>query len=333
MKKIIIYSLIVISMLSSGCSSANLMGTDSQESEHSAQTEIIVVGPKSPAIIPLLRMIDNNDMGDDVKITLRLYGNMDAMMAMASEDDYDLLIVPVHTAANLKNKGMDVGLLNVFNWGGMALSTTDSNCHGWKDLAGKELYVPAKGSVPDILTQFFLQQNDLTIGSDVEVVYSSHVEIAQLLSVGTIEYAIDAQPFVTANEKRISGYKAISEFNEEWQKTQGETSAIPANCMVVRKKYLCDNEELIKDFSEKFTESVEWVVANPRKSGMLAEENIKADAQLIAEAMHRFCFDCRSASESQQDIENYYRVLLEMKPECIGGEMPDQAFYDLKAQN
>ena len=332
MKKSFALAIALISILFSGCSPADSMETNIEKPEESIQRELVVVGPKSPAIIPVLRMIEDNALGDQTKIDLRLYGNMDAMMAMASEGDYGVLIIPVHTAANLNSKGMDVKLLNVFNWGGMALSTTDSNCKGWKDLAGKELYVPAKGSVPDILTQYFLQQNGLEIGRDVEVVYSSHAEIAQLLSVGTIAYAVDAQPFVTANEKRICSYKAISKFNEEWQRIQGETAEIPANCMVSPSAYFCDNEGLIEEFKEKFAEAVDWTIEHPVEAGALAQANIKADAQLIEAAMEGFSFDCRSAADSKNDLKRYYRVLLEMKPESIGGTLPEEGFYDVEDQ-
>jgi hypothetical protein len=39
----------------------------------------------------------------------------------------------------------------------------------------------------------------LSVGEDVEIVYSSHAEIAQLIAMGTIQYAVDAQPYVTSN--------------------------------------------------------------------------------------------------------------------------------------
>ncbi len=176
-------------------------------------------------------------------------------MALASGGNYGVLIVPVHTAANLYNKEIGVELINVCGWGGMYLSTTDSDCNSWGDLGGKELYVPSKGSVPDILTQYFLNQHGLVIGEDVELVYSSHIEIAQLLSAGTIKYAVDAQPYVTSNTKNVQNYKVISKFAEEWRLIQGAGYTMPANCMVANSEYLSGNEEIITAFNQKFAEA------------------------------------------------------------------------------
>lgn len=176
-------------------------------------------------------------------------------MALASGGNYGVLIVPVHTAANLYNKEIGVELINVCGWGGMYLSTTDPDCNSWGDLGGKELYVPSKGSVPDILTQYFLNQHGLVIGEDVELVYSSHIEIAQLLSAGTIKYAVDAQPYVTSNTKNVQNYKVISKFAEEWRLIQGAGYTMPANCMVANSEYLSGNEEIITAFNQKFAEA------------------------------------------------------------------------------
>lgn len=139
-----------------------------------------------------------------------------------------------------------------------------------------------------VLKQVFLLH--LSLLENVEVVYSSHTEIAQLLSVGTIKYAIDVQPYVTTNTKNVKGYKVISEFSEEWKFKQGEEYTMPSNCMV-------------------------------------ASTNLNVNAELIAEAMLGFCFDNKLSADSQNDIEQYYKILLELKPESIGGKIPDESFY------
>ena len=334
MRKSLILILILCLALLAGCGqTADLQNAGSPSPEASdmpTQSVITVVAPKSPGSIPIFRMIESNCLGSDVQIDLQLYSDMEAMMALASGGNYGVLIVPVHTAANLYNKGVEVELINVYGWGGMYLSTTDPDCSSWEDLAGKELYVPAKGSVPDILTQYFLDQHGLAIGEDVEIVYSSHAEIAQLLSAGTIKYAVDAQPFVTSNLKNVEGYKVISEFSEEWKLTQGEGYSMPANCMVANSEYISGNEELIAAFNEKFAEAIEWSKENPSEAGALANTYLNANAELIAAAMQDFCLDYQSADTAKNDVKQYYDVLLELKPESIGSKLPEESFYYTK---
>ena len=328
MKKSFIMILVLCFGLLSGCGqTADPQNAESTNKDTVQQTVLTVVAPKSPGSIPIFRMIESKCMEHGVQIDLQLYSDMEAMMALASGGNYGVLIVPVHTAANLYNKEVGVKLINVCGWGGMYLSTTDTDCNNWEDLEGKELYVPSRGSVPDILTQYFLSQHDLAIGEDVELVYSSHTEIAQLLSAGTIKYAVDAQPYVTSNTKNVQSYKVISEFSEEWKLTQGEEYTMPANCMVANSEYLSGNEEIITAFNQKFKEAIEWTVENPAEAGVLANTYLNADAEWIAAAMPGFCLEYKSATDAKSDVEQYFNVLLELKPESIADKLPEESFY------
>lgn len=330
MKKTVIVVIILCVSLMLICHQYNSHNQNDGRKEGSEIMEkkvITVVAPKSPTTIPVLRMIESNVMGENVEINLQIYRDMESMITMASKGEYEILIVPAHTAANLNNKGIDVKMINVFNWGGMYLSTTEPSVNNWRKLKGKEIYIPSKGSVPDVLTQYFLQQNGMTIGENVDVVYSSHVEIAQLLSTGIITYAVDAQPYVTLNSKSVKNYTVISKFSDEWKKIQGDEYNMPATCMVTRSEYLNENEELVGSFSQKFSEAIEWTKENPTEAGALANSKLNANAELIATAMPEFCFEYKSAACAQKDLEEYYKVLMELKPESIGGKIPSESFY------
>lgn len=330
MKKTILLILILCICLFVGCGqtakTAEKEDSYMEVSDSDTQSVITVIAPKSPATIPILSMIENNSLGNKIQIDLKLYSDMGKMMALISDGDYEILVAPVHAAANLYNKGLDVKLVSVFNWGGIYLSTTNPNCNDWEDLEGKEVYVPNKGSVPDVLTQYFLEQYGLTIGENVKIVYSSHAEIAQLIATGAVKYAIDVQPFVASNEKNVEGYKIISEFSKEWKVTQGKQYAMPGFCTVANSGYLNKNEKLVINFNEKFEEAIDWSLNNMDEAGAMANIYLNANAELIAEAMKSFCFDYKSANE-RESVEQYYRVLLNLKPESIGSVMPKESFY------
>ncbi len=332
MKKIAIILFAAFIALLSGCGQAKTVSkqaenVSAQAADATKQNVLTVVAPKSPAIIPVLRMVESNALGENTKIDIQFYSDMEAMMALASEGKYGVIVAPAYTAANLYNKGIHVEIMNLYNWGGMFLSTTDTNCNSWEELNGKELYVPAKGSVPDILTQYFLNKNGLTIGKDIEVVYSTHVEIAQLLSTGTIKYAIDVEPFVTSNKMKVENYKVISDFAEDWSKTQGNDYRMPATCVVANTSYLNENQDIIASFNNELAEAIEWTNNNPTEAGALANKYINANSELIANALPGFRFQYKSSVDAKKDLEQYFNVLLELKPESIGGKLPDENFY------
>ncbi|WMJ83204.1 hypothetical protein ACS3UN_09010 [Oscillospiraceae bacterium LTW-04] len=196
-----ILTICVSSYFLAGCGGNHAQNTN--EAGTASETLITVIVPKSSAAIPVLRILESKALGDDIGIDVEIFDSTEAMISMSSSMKYSFIILPIHTAATVYNNGLDVKLMNVFAWGGMHLATIDTACKSWEDLKGNELYVLSKGSVPDILTQYFLNQHDLVIGETIEVVYSTYPEISQLMSLGRIKYAVDGQPFSTSNQENI----------------------------------------------------------------------------------------------------------------------------------
>ncbi len=289
--------------------------------------KIVIIVPKSPAVVPLLRMAETNAMGEHNPIEIKYYTDMERLLAMAIDGNYTYLALPVHSAAALYNKGFAVKSLNIWLWGGMYLSTTDKTVTSWKDLKGKKLYVPSKGSVPDMLTNYFLNKNGLYAGTDVEIVYSNHIEISQFISIGKAVYMIDVEPFATNNRKTIPEYKVVTDFGEYWKESVGDEYRMPNFGIVVSAAALKDRKVNIELFNNELEKAVEWVVANPDEAGTLAEKYIGANAKLVAASIPAFKFKFSDASQAKDDINKYCEVISEFKPEIIGGKIPADEFY------
>lgn len=294
------------------------------------QITVTVGVPKTAASIPILRIMESSTLGDGVKIELKIFGDTEKMMAIATGKDYGLMTVPVHTAATLYNKGLAVKLLNVSVWGGMYLSTTDPDCDKWEDLKGKQLHVISKGTVPDILTQYFLKQHGLKIGDNIEVVYSTYPEISQLMKMGKIKYAVDGEPFAASNKENIKDYRIILNYADEWKKTEGDQYSLPAYGIVANNDFLAENKELVEAFNTEYEKALRWTLDNPHEAGALAEKHLNVDGKLIEKAMPGFNYFYKTAMDAKRDIEKYCIVLSSLKPESIGGKIPDNNFYYVK---
>ena len=290
-------------------------------------TKITVMVPKSSASIPVLRILETKAMGENIDIDIQVFNSTEAMVSMSSGMNYGFIVLPIHTAAALYNKDLDVKLMSVFTWGGMHLATTDASCKSWEDLNGKELYVLSKGSVPDILTQYFLDRHGLEVGENVEIVYSTYPEISQLMGLGRIRYAVDGEPFSTSNIESIENYRLIADYSEEWKHSVGDEYSLPAYGLAANNAFLSEYEELSQSFIEEFKKAVDWMSDNPEEAGALAEKHINADGGLIEKAMPKFNFNYVSSEAAREDIEKYYDVLFSYKPESVGGKVPDESFY------
>lgn len=306
-----------------GCSRSSNMTT----SEGELQNTIIVSAPKTAATIPLLRMIDSNALGADIKIDLQLFGDLEKLMVIAVREDYGFLILPIHTAAVLYNKGVNVKLMHVSVWGGFYLSSTEDDCQQWQDLKGQQLYLPNKGSVPDILARYFLEENGLKMGKNLEIINTTYPQIAQLFKMEKIKYAVDGEPFATSNKTYVQNYRVILDFCEEWKKTSGDKYSLPAYGVVVNEDFLKENQAFVKIFNREYSRAVQWVSANPAEAGVLAEKHLNLNSKLITKAIPGFNFSYQLALNAKMTIEKYYDILFNSKPESIGGKVPNENFY------
>eukprot|EP00831_Metopus_contortus_P006647 TRINITY_DN12553_c0_g1_i3.p1 TRINITY_DN12553_c0_g1~~TRINITY_DN12553_c0_g1_i3.p1 ORF type:complete len:353 (+),score=75.47 TRINITY_DN12553_c0_g1_i3:115-1173(+) len=306
-----------------GCSKSK----ESQNLTVQNPNKIIVVVPKSPVAVPMLRMAENNALGGENKIELKFYKSMEEMTTIATKNDYSFMFLLMNSASTLYNNNYKIKLINVGAWGGMYLSTTDVNFKTWKDLKGKQLYVPNKGSGPDILTQLFLKENGLIMGKDVEIIYSTHPEISQLIKSGKAKYAIDAEPFATFNKENIENYKIIYDYSKEWKSKYNNENGVPLGGIVGNEEFISNNKDIVAKFNEEYQKAIKWTKENPNEAAKLAEKYLNSNSSLMEKAIPNIPMDVKLASEVKKDSKKYYEVFLNYKKESIGGKIPDDNFY------
>ena len=234
------------------------------ESAASAEATTISVGvPTAPPALPVLHMIEDNLLGEDVTIELATWNAPEELLAMVQGGEHDLYAFPLTVVSTLYNKGMDVRLMNVNTWGVTYFMTTDPDFTSWSDLAGKTVYVPLQSSPPDALTQYFLNEAGLTVGQDVQIVYASTAEVASLLASGEAQYATLIEPQVTSAMKQNSDVRRALSFEDEWQRVTGTDTMIPNAGFGTTQRFLDENPELAAEFQAAYEESVQWVLDNP----------------------------------------------------------------------
>lgn len=327
-KKLVGLTLMLILSMSIFLGCENTKETASENSKN--ETTIMISGPKSAVTIPLLRMKETNALGENIKIDLKLYHSMEEMVAIENSKKYGFMTIPVHAASILYNKGSNIKLLNVGVWGGMYLTTTDPNCNKWEELKGKKLYVPSKNSPPDIITQYFLKQHGLKVGDNIDIVYSTHPEISKLIEMGRIKYAVNVEPFVTANKLSNKNLKVVFDYMDGWKKIQDDQCGLPGFGVVSNNEFLAKNKSLVDTFNKEYEKALNWTVKNPKEAGILAEKYLKLDKKLIKKAMPNIPLFYKASTDARKDLEKYYKVLSKFKAKSIGGKIPNEDFYYTK---
>ena len=60
---------------------------------------------------------------------------------------------------------------------------------------------------------------------------------------------------------------------KEWEKVAGDENPLPMGCIVVQKDFAKDNPKIMKDFLDRYEESVNWVNENHEEAGQLIEKH------------------------------------------------------------
>ncbi len=113
--------------------------------------------------------------------TLGVLYAADELMAMVLNEEVDIALLPANVAAILYNKTQGgVKAVDINTLGVLYVTEMGDTIHSVEDLKGKTLYLTGKGTSPDFVIRYLLDQHGLTT-EDVKLEYKS--EAAEVVSV------------------------------------------------------------------------------------------------------------------------------------------------------
>lgn len=323
------FSIFLVACTNTTKNSSNLENKNVETAENieNQEPKTIKIGiSKSPASLPVIKMIEDKALGENITLESEIWDNPEALIALVQGKEHDLFAFPLTVAGKLYNKGLPVQLINVNTWGLTYFLTSDPNFKTWEDLKGKTIYVPLQSSPPDAITQYFLNSAGLNVGTDVIINYASAQEIAQLLISGQAEYATLIEPQVTGVIMQNKNMRVALSFEDEWQRINNTESKLPNIGFGGSKTFIDENPELVEKFQEEYKKALDWVVANPTEAAQLAETHLGLKAPMVQKAIPNMGLEFKTASDAKEELITYYEFLNDFNPEMIGG-LPDEGLY------
>ncbi|HAG08989.1 MAG TPA: hypothetical protein DCK87_05455 [Desulfotomaculum sp.] len=320
-------ALLIILLLIGGCGIRRAGNEKQPAPAETAETprKIVVQAPLAPATAPLFKIVKDGLL-QGTGLELIIYKSVEEATARVVKGEADFTILPVNVAAKLYNRDVKISLANVSTWGILYLVSVDGSVKKWEDLKGSELYVGARGSTPDVLTQYLLRRSGLPEGS-VKLTYLGSPEIAQLMINGLIKNAVLPEPLVTQVLLKNQQARVISDFFADWQKLEGKTTRLPQAGMIVRNEFARSYPIAVTGFQRAYTEAMEWTVTNPEKAALLVEANLQIPAPVFVKSLERTRLQFATGSKAKGDVQIYLTRLLEFSPDMVGGKIPDEKFF------
>ena len=162
--------------------------------------KLVLAGPFALVSYPLMRIADSGalrDVAEQAEFTT--WKNPDQLRALAIQSSADLVAMPSNVAANLYNRGVPLKLLDITTWGLLWMVSRESGLKTLADFRGKEVVMPFRGDMPDIIFRLLAEHEGLAVGKDITLRYvASPIDATRALAV------IGPIPGISANFRLAS---------------------------------------------------------------------------------------------------------------------------------
>lgn len=318
---------ILITTISMLFTMALLAGCGEKEEE----TVLRIGGMKGPTSMGLLFMKDEVENGAGTgAYEFTMVTGADELLPMMIKGELDIALVPANVAAILYQKTEGgVAVIDINTLGVLYMVSGDSNIVNVEDLRGKTIYLTGKGTTPDYVLHYILQENGLQEGDYTLEYKSEPTEVAALLAEKPEAVGLLPQPFVTVACAQNEALQVVMDMNEQWSLLQGEDgSRMVTGVTVVRKEVLEENEKAVLEFMSKHKASAEAINQDVEKGAeLVVAAGIIGKAPIAQKAIPKCNITYVDGEEMKQALSGYLQVLFEQDATSVGGKLPEDDFY------
>ncbi|WP_239002972.1 ABC transporter substrate-binding protein [Dechloromonas sp. TW-R-39-2] len=299
---------------------------------------LVLSGPPAAVSTPLIHMIDSGalkDIADHVEF--QTWKDPDQLRVLVLGGKADFVAMPSNVAANLYNRGVGLKLLNISTWGVLWMVSRDKTAKTLSDFKGKEIAMPFRADMPDIVFELIAEKQGLDAKKDFKLRYvGSPLDAMQLLVSRRVDHALLAEPAVSMALRKTQSFPVSLiapelhrsvDLQQEWGRLFKRETRIPQAGIAVIGKALKD-EALQAKIMAAYEQSLLWCQKNALKCGEMVAKRIDllspeavADAMAVSQTRHV------TTAQARPELEFFLGQLHARNPALVGGKMPDDAFY------
>lgn len=261
----------------------------------------------------------------------RAWKTPDEMRAAVASGSMGAVVMPSYAAANLHNRGLGLGLLDVLTTGLLYVVSKDETLKTVAGLKGRTLALPFKNDMPDFVMARLLAQAGLGQG-DVALEYTaSPPEAVQLLLTGRVDAALLSEPAATgviikAKSLFMTVHRAI-DVQAEWQSVAGTPEIPQAGLALTAEVQQALGATGIADLQKAIEAALADALADPAAAADAVADALGFPPEIIAASFPTSHLSAIPASTARKNLEGFYGVLAEANPAIIGGKLPGDGFY------
>ncbi|PID43586.1 MAG: ABC transporter substrate-binding protein [Proteobacteria bacterium] len=299
--------------------------------------KLTLSGPFAAVSNPMIRMINANALQDVAeRVEFVVWKDPDQMRALALNGKTDFIATPTNVAANLYNRGKQLTLLNVSIWGIMWMVSRDPELKTLADFKGKEIAMPFRGDMPDLVFREVAERQGLNPRRDFNLRYVANpLDAMQLLILRRVDHALLVEPAISMALRKTKSFPAkliapdlyrTADMQEEWGKVFNSPPEVPQAGIALLNTGL--PKRVVKRFMEEHQKAVQWCNDHPDEAGKIVAERIDMlTPEAVSDSIRISNIKQVSSRAAKKELEHFFRVLHKRKPALVGGKLPDDGFY------
>ncbi len=296
-------------------------GPDARETEtvsiddgQNSRTVVRVGAMKGPTTMGLVKLMEENEEGScEGAYAFTMVTAADELTALVAGGKVDIALVPANVAAILYQKTehsisvIDINTLNV-----LYLISANDGISSIKDLKGRSVCLPGKGTTPEYALRYLIQASGLS-EEDVTLEFQSEAaQVAAILAENPDAVGLLPQPFAASALLQNDALSPVLDLGQIWTQHQdGEnTGQLVTGVAIVRNDFLASHREQVDIFLREHEASISFVRENPAQSAALIEKaGIVAKAAVAQKALPDCNISFLSGPALKEALGGYLTVL------------------------
>ncbi len=267
----------------------------------------------APGYIALEKGYFQELFGDHVTIEVLAFDNGSDFSTAIATEEIDLGFVGPGPSTNQFTKSKNFRVISGSNNGGAVLvAGKDSGIASVKDLVGKTVAIPTKGSTNEISLRLLLQQEGLEVTTDnsgVQIVARAPADTLTTMRTKEIDATLIPEPWATQMEK-----EGIANVIVPWDQIPPNNGDYPLVILVAGDKFLKEHRDLAKQAIKANQQAIAFIQSNPDEAYELINNRLKElagkgmEIELIQAALSHLRL---TTDVSQSAIEEMAKVSIE----------------------
>lgn len=302
--------------------------------------KLVLSGPYAAVSNPLIHMVESGalkDVADTVEFQTWKDPDQLRMLALDGKTAIDFIAMPTNVAANLYNRGVKLQLINVATWGVLWMVSREDGLKTLADFKGKEILMPFRADMPDILFQALVEKQGLDLKRDFKLRYvGTPLDAMQLLITRRADHALLAEPAVSVALRKTKSFPVSIvaptlfrsvDLQQEWGRVMQREARIPQAGMVAMGQALA-NPALVEKFQKAYAASLLWCEKSPDECGKLVAKRVDMlTPEGVADSVRVDNAVFVSARDAKPELEYFFGLLHARQSALVGGKLPDSKFY------